>query len=453
MVLQLLIQEQAAAKMPWAAIVISALIVVVGVVLLFYFFGRFKKSEKDAEEEWGTPGGLLLKPEPGKVDMHEQFLEDAKSTSPLSSDQVEPRPVLETKAPLPATLETAKPEPPVTAKEIKPPGAAPIAGAVPPVTRPQDLSGSPLGDDIWDDMTEKRPAPDSRSAARPLPADEATTSPLGTGKREPFEPPRIDPIVPNKQRLDRPAAAAPKAPEDDLPSAASAAERVRRSAALLEPPAQPSGQTDEPATSTKAPAQTMAAQVSASRKSPETPPTNGGGPGDEIIGTLLNYGKEPKERGGNGGTIFLAAVVIVLAVAILGYLFVPPVHSSVVALGARLRGEGPPGSDIPKVQVFPGTYDPMVIPVKVKGRVQNISGDTLNSLVVVISLQPHSDAAGTSMNVAVTPDEIAPNEEATFEFDLDPKQFKGYRVTSLRTAAGKDIAFALAPQASPQASP
>ncbi|MGH9762432.1 MAG: hypothetical protein ACREDR_12325, partial [Blastocatellia bacterium] len=104
------------------------------------------------------------------------------------------------------------------------------------------------------------------------------------------------------------------------------------------------------------------------------------------------------------------------------------------------------GTDVadltPKAQIFTGTPDNTQTPIKIGGSVQNVSTDTLSGLKVVVSLQAITPGAPAgTVESPVTPDQVAPAQQGTFQFDLDPKMYKGFRIAGLKGGDGKDVPY------------
>jgi hypothetical protein len=159
---------------------------------------------------------------------------------------------------------------------------------------------------------------------------------------------------------------------------------------------------------------------------------------DVGIGALTNYGKDVGPKGGRAGTIVLLIVVVLLGSAVGLYFFVPSVHSRVVAMVARLRGN-PTQAELDamktRAQIIPSSR-PEVNKnmVTAKGAVDNISDEPLENLTIEVTLQRGGDAPPETRAIPVTPNPLPPRERGFFEFEYDGKRdtgFAGYTITRL----------------------
>jgi hypothetical protein len=163
-------------------------------------------------------------------------------------------------------------------------------------------------------------------------------------------------------------------------------------------------------------------------------------PADESdIGTLSNYGKEGSDGAGNGGTIALAVVILIIAGVLLAYLFIPSIHSSIDGMVARAKGTNQ--EEAAKAQVFKATYDPTKTPIEATGTVQNISQETLTDLSVEVKLERRGGVGSDTKVVPVTPSEIAPGAQGSFQFELDGKQYQRFGVGRLLGKNGAEVRF------------
>src|SRR5262249_3044772 len=139
------------------------------------------------------------------------------------------------------------------------------------------------------------------------------------------------------------------------------------------------------------------------------------------------------------GTIALAAILAIIGVAFLIFLFVPSVNSRVKSVVARVRGTDRAAelaAQTPKAQIIP-SYRPEVNKKmgKARGAVDNITAsETLENLVVEVALLKGSNAQAETQNVPVTPAQLVPGQRGTFEFEYDGKRdtgFTGYKILRL----------------------
>ena len=436
MVILSLIQSNQTARMPWGVVIISALIVILGVSLLVYFFRRFKTSEAEAEadDHWRAPGLRLTadRPEAPASGDH-----GARDTQPVGSAPVAGY------APLSVTLPLASPATP--AAEESSAGAEELEPRLRPAPSVSELSpGEAVKQHMAEENAPAIPAPQISDAASPF-AQDVWAELEGAGAvpaksvapaapRDPYEPPRIEPIVPRKQAT---SPASVRTVPDLTPPNASAAERSPRPEVKLvhTPESTPSlsSTRDSLADAVGGPVDVPPAAVAASSAQIS----------HEDMGTLAHYGDDDDDGGGRGGTIALAAIIFIIVAGFLVYRFVPSVHSAF----SRARNQAA-DADNPKAQVFTERGDTTTNLWKMKGTVQNISSDSLANLVVGLSLEPRSEGSATHIDAPVTPDQIGGGEVGTFEFQVDAQQYKGFRITNLKTAGGKDVAFA-APKSSP----
>jgi hypothetical protein len=465
MLLISLIQSQPATRMPWGVMVASALIVLLGVLLLVFFFRRFKKTEKEAdtEDEWGSRWGLGLNADATQQKPSKEAARTEGRTlglgSPATDTADERVAVSETGAFGSAASQTTQNDaatedleprlqPTPVVAELSPPESAKqqireeptVSGALPAPEQPGAIS-SPFGDEIWSEL-----APGAAASQNPAPgqhpdeASQAIRPAVSAGVlREPYEPPRIEPIVPRKQSASL-AGSIPKPQEAPMPASSAAQRRSRAEVKLVQPPPPLAATTES---SIDPQENEPASPVAARGHSDGALAEQITGPARLDIGTLANYGNTPDDGGGRGGTMALAGIILIIVAAIFAYVFIPSVHSTF----AKLRGQGA-ADDTPKAQVFTERSDTTTNLWKIKGTVQNVSQDSLGDLVVGLSLEPRSEGSATSLDAAVTPDQIGAGETGNFEFQVDAQQYKGYRVIKLKTKSGKDVAFA-SPKSTP----
>jgi hypothetical protein len=450
-------------------IVGAALVFIVGVSLVVYFYRRYKRVEKESEDDWDVLKGSLF----------------VKATASEKRSQIEDAPAsIESSAPVTqeassfkgATREFAsqveqpskEPEPSVTPE--------PVAELITPApvveSRPTEMLASPslrepistpvaqpdsgeVEEDIWADLEiEEQPV----MALEPEPPRVARVE--GPSHREPFEPPAIEPLSPREQASTREFHSI-KPPETE------SNERVERHTVMLGStptetlPAEPTRrETREFAAERVAPATTGVVESSmaggVSRVSHRAPPGSILGlpaeyshqplilgpparPDSETgIGGLTHYGEDLGPKGGRGGTIALAVVVILLAGGVASYLFVPSVHTRASAWIARVRGTDAQGvfqASKPKAQIIP-SLRPEVNRnmVTARGAVDNISDEPLENLEIEVSLQHGGDAPPEMRRIPVTPNPLPPAARGGFQFEYDGKRdtgYAGYKITKL----------------------
>jgi hypothetical protein len=162
---------------------------------------------------------------------------------------------------------------------------------------------------------------------------------------------------------------------------------------------------------------------------------------DAAVGTLANYDKPPDDAAGHSGTIALLVVIVLICGFLAAYFALPSVHASINHWVARVRGVDDSEPAKPVAQVFPSTIDETKEPAQARGTLQNISDQTLNGLVVTVSLEPRGGGAAVTQDLAVTPDEIPPGQQGTYEFQVETKKYQKYRIVGLKTRNGVNLAF------------
>jgi hypothetical protein len=159
---------------------------------------------------------------------------------------------------------------------------------------------------------------------------------------------------------------------------------------------------------------------------------------DESIAALSNYGKDlDAAETGRGGAITLLIAILLIAGAVLVYFYVPAVRSRTDALVARIRGQQPAVAPVekPKAQIYP-SLSPEVNKnlVKARGAIMNISEETLEDLSVEVSLDRGEGTTAEVRTVAVKPNVLAPRQQGIYEFEYEGGKttgFSRYRVTKL----------------------
>jgi hypothetical protein len=486
LLLLILIQAQEPPRLSKAVIVGVVLVFLVGLSLLVYFFRRYKSTEKEAQDEWDRPEQSLfgaIVPSIDRADKRSQPGGEAPAApiAPLtfgSPHAAEMRPAAQElksdKSPPFAT-------PPVTESATRPtevlhsPERSPEA-----ISSDAKVESAPFHDDATpvNESVERTPSTTllgveaisamEQTAETPVAseiaeADTHQTELLGAARvdarapREPFETPSITPIVhrdswepPHIERLKprvQPLAGPPERTEPRTqilasPPGLGAPHAVRdeeeAEASLLEvktPVVAPAIATS--IAGMRVPAGSILGLPAERSRAPLVlgAPAK---PRDEIgIGALSNYGKDVDSGGGRGGTIALAAVILLLGGAIGVYLLVPSVHSRINDTVARARGidpNPPPPVEQAKARVFPARNEANKNIVKARGAVDNISEDTLSNLSVEVSLERGNGAPPEVRKVAVNPAQLTPRQRGVFEFEYDGNRatgFSGYRIVRL----------------------
>ena len=525
--LLILIQAQEPPRLSKAVIVGAVLVLIVGVSLLVYFFRRYQTTEREAQDEWDRPEQSLFGAAlpavhleeghpPSKAEAGVAKAESGLRTSvadegrlatasDISSLHVEPpEPEVGVIAEPATQVLRSESIPSIPSQQQSIPPAKRTTGelASPASERPKQepdiasaeagAEATPFDDDVWKGLEMAEGAPPgtqllgAESPAASIEQAAETSAPsgmvepsgpgaqtelLGVARvderppREPFEAPRITPIVhreawvpPHIELLKprvRPPIAQPELPEARTQMLASSSALSPEQAAPVEAIADADTLPAQIDTPVVAPA---AASTVASRRAPagsvlglpaersQAPLVLGAPvkPRDEIgIGALSNYGKDVDGGGGHGGTIALATVILLLGGGIATYLFVPSVNSRVNAMVGRARGidpNPPQAIEQPKARVFPARNEANKNMVKARGAVDNISEETLGGLSVEVSLERGNGAPPELRKVAVTPAQIGPKQRGVFEFEYDGNRatgFTGYRIVRLLSGEGE----------------
>jgi hypothetical protein len=165
---------------------------------------------------------------------------------------------------------------------------------------------------------------------------------------------------------------------------------------------------------------------------------------EEGVAALSNYGKDlDATETGRGGAITLLIAVLLIAGAALLYFYVPAVRSRADALVSRIRGQQPAPVVVekPKAQIYP-SLSPEVNKnlVKARGAVVNISEAPLEELSVEISLDRGEGTAAEVRIYGVKPNVLAPGQQGLYEFEYEGGKatgFSRYRVTKLLSKNGE----------------
>lgn len=328
---------------------------------------------------------------------------------------------------------------------------------------------------------------ESRAPQRLEHRDTAESSELGRPKREPFEPPRIEPITPKDQQTARQTKIISSAPNLNEPPpytpASGGVDKVagmppeaRREtrifgsgAAAPVPPEIPDNLTAARPASTlpgaTAQKESAWAASSAPPASGTLPRQVGRKPAGAVLGLpaersdaplvlgapvltreeigvtgLTHYGKEKDDDTGRGGLIVLAVVILLLGGALASYFFVPAVKERANKL-LGIGGNEIPPAEKPKAQVIPSrAMDFTKNIVKARGAVINISDETLEGLSVEITFMRGEGAPVETKVLPVKPDQLAPQQQGLYEFEYDGSKATGYsryRVSKLITSNGE----------------
>ena len=502
MMFLLLILFQSQTRLSWLVIAAAIIALAAGVSLFIYFYKRYKRLEKESEDDWDSSRhSLFVNPNPA--------LSRIDSTEPpaevVSSDTVvKEQPVLSggtrefassVERPTFASDEVAEPEPKTEAAPEEPiPAPTPVSHEAPAtelLTSPAPDQPAPdraavntpttFDDEIWDGLDVAEPAqpvapPSSVVRVEERPQKQSFEAPRIehiANRRERFVSPSIEPLTPREAAATRELRSLPSPPEK-----VSSTDRVEDTASrsTVRFGSIP-GEIRRPIESPRAESETRELAGTASRPAamPEKPlspahkpsahsfgsvlglPTEASErplvlgkqvkPADEMgIGALTHYGQDLGPKGGRAGIIVLLSLLALLVGAFGVYYFVPSVHSRVDSFIAQLRGTEAMDRDATKTkaQIIPSSR-PEVNKnmVTARGAIDNIADEPLAGLEVEVSLRRGDDAAPEVRRIPVTPDPLQPGERGTFEFEYDGKRdtgFAGYTITKL-FSAGTEIRF------------
>lgn len=470
----------------------AALLFIAGVSLLVYFYRRYRRIEKEPEEDWDHSRRSLFvnaappSPKPAEISSNEAALalEPAAEMAPaptggtreFASEQ-QPQPSIPSaSAPSPPV---EAPTPPIQTAAVDSPreqrqtqvlaSPSPIEAGEKP--EPERESGA-FDDEVWADLevAEQPHAGEHVAGTVPLRSESepprvarveerSHREPFESPRierithREPFEPPSIEPLVPHNQAAatrelrSSPPPAAPRNMSDTT-------NRPERNTVMFgtessSPAREARTRAAEPVVASAHSYRSPAGSVLGLPAEASHKPLILGEPvrsdSEAGIGVLSNYGKDLSPKAGRAGTIALLIVVVLLGGAAATYFFVPSVHSRVGGFIARLRGTDTQAVDTkPRAQIFP-SFRPEVNGnmVTARGAIDNISDAPLENLEIEVSLQRGSDAPSEIRRIAVTPNPLPANQRGTFEFEYDGKRdtgFASYKITKL-FSNGTEIKF------------
>jgi len=466
--LVLLLLQSERPKVSKLVIIAAALALVIGIALVVYFYRRFKEAEKEPDETWQSglrslhiektsevekapvqppivtrrpqavePPPAVVAEQPPGVSAEQPAAVAAEQPATVVADQ---SPGVADEA---AQLEAARPLPaPIAERETQI-----FASAVPETKDVEEAS--PFDDEVFagletteqpeidtarlttaEEPTKQMPIPDAtstvraprpteafeRSATRPFSAPPKSDSQRA---REPYEPPLIKPVA-GREPYERPAIEPMHARHEAPPEA---------------PLSEVSGRVARHSNVAAAAGSILGLPGEVSNK-----PLQMGIPSPDRsqadIGSLSNYGKQSDAPGGRTGSIVLGALAIVIAAAVLSYLYIPSLNSRVNAFVSRVRHAGEVTTIPPKAKVFPSRNAEVVKNmVKARGAVDNVSDppEVLENLTLEISLK-RGNGTSEVRQVPVTPAQLAPGQRGTYEFEYDGKRdtgFTGYAIVKL----------------------
>lgn len=475
---------QSQARLSKVVIVTAALVLIAGVSLFVYFYRRYKRIEREPEEDWELSRSSLF----ANVAAPSQKTEEAGSSASEASATVPEKAPAETHATLEFASEIAQ-EPPASAGTTKSPRveatppqepAAPEPRLEPAEHRLTEMLASPspkeivaepeaepttFDEEVWAHLEagEQPPIAHEHLAEASSQAFETTRDARVEQRshREPFEPPRIEPLTPREQEAVTREMRSPRIPEnrqnkDTALFGSAPTSRAGRETRELaaEPAAVTSARMPEPFVAGKSlhvragsilglPAETSHKPLILGQ--PVRPVSETG------IGALSNYGKDTDKTSGHAGTIALLIVLTLLGGAVAVYFFVPSIHARVNTFVARVRGVDARAALEAKTraQVIP-SYRPEVNKnmVTARGAVDNISDEPLEDLLIEVSLQRGGDAPPEIRQIPVNPNPLPPNQRGSFQFEYDGKRdtgFTGYKITRL-LSNGTEVKFRAPPK-------
>jgi hypothetical protein len=156
-----------------------------------------------------------------------------------------------------------------------------------------------------------------------------------------------------------------------------------------------------------------------------------------------------REEKSSRGRQLLAGVCAILftAAVFAGYVYFRNRHARLNAAATE-----PPKTSAANVPKGPARAHILVDEALLKGgqtiiggSVKNISPDTLAGLAVELELKRRTGDETERMNVAVNPDQLAPNEEGRYAVKLPAQHFSSVRLVALKGADSALLAFTSAP--------
>lgn len=466
-------------------IVGAALLFIAGVSLLVYFYRRYRRIEKEPEEDWDLSRRSLFVNVAPPSQTAEEAGDKAVQVTPApeitpvvsgGTRELSSEPQLQSSAPPSDSVSSVPRQTDAPAPPIEPatPSVEPMrpAGHVAPIVQETKTESehTAFDEEVWAGLEVEEPSPtqgprdettplhavserlpaarvDERSHREPFERPSIERVP----HREPFEPPSIKPLTPREQAaVTRELRSSP--PPQTPAIRDEAKERPARDTTILgakpadgdarpEPVVAASGRVAEPslagARSYKAPAGSILGLPAEASRGPLILGEPVRSESDAGIGALTNYGKDLSPKAGRGGTIALLVVVFLLGGSLLSYLFVPSVHSRVGAYIGRIRSTDTQTSTKPKAQIFPSFRQEANM---AKGAIDNISDEPLENLEVEVSLQHGGDATPEIRRATVVPNPLLPNSRGTFEFEYDGKRDTNGKILRL-LSNGSEIKF------------
>ena len=156
-----------------------------------------------------------------------------------------------------------------------------------------------------------------------------------------------------------------------------------------------------------------------------------------------------EEKNSRGRQLLAGACAILFTAAVFaGYVYFRNRHARLSAAASE-----PPKASATNVPKGPARAHILVDEALLKGgqtiiggSVKNISPETLAGLAVELELKRRTGDETERMNVAVNPDQLAPNEEGRYALKLPAQQFSSVRLVALKGGAESALlAFTSAP--------
>lgn len=162
---------------------------------------------------------------------------------------------------------------------------------------------------------------------------------------------------------------------------------------------------------------------------------------------------DPEElRGRSRSPLFFALAILVglfVTSALLGaYFYLRSRHAAQTLAAEQQQQQGAPAKQAvqPEVKIFEDQAVIKGAQVLVGGTVQNISSAAFRDLSLEIELTRRADGKKESRTIALTPKDLAPNEQGSYALTVLSREFRQARI--IRVKSGErtnEIAFTTAP--------
>ncbi len=369
----------------------------------------------------------------------EEIQEESDTTPTNSQTLVEPTPVIKERS---TQVLTSQKAPTVEQKTI-------------PFETQEEQIYSPQEEALLS-QKEMSLAQENSSARVDAPLSQQRLEQTATFRREPFEPPTIEPLAPKPTTTQQLSSQTYISAIDEsreakttaLSSQPSQKQTVISSseAVLPEPPIlSPADFETLPLSTKRKPAGSVLGIPAETSHAPLILGQPSRAIEDKGVAALSNYDKDlDAAETGRGGAIALLIAILLIGGAALAYYLVPAVRSRADAVIARMRGQqttAPAPVEKPKAQIFP-SRNPEVVKnlVKARGAVTNISEEPLEELSVEVSLDRGEGTTAETRIIPVKPTALAPQQRGLYEFEYEGGKatgFSRYRVTKLLSKNGE----------------